>query len=90
MSLSENVPVSSSQIKEKARSLGFHSCGIAAVDTDTDESAVRHLKAWLALGYQADMGWMDNPKRFDIRACMPEVQVSHLCGSQLLHPSPAS
>jgi epoxyqueuosine reductase len=74
MSLSENVPVSSSQIKEKARSLGFHSCGIAAVDTDTDGSAVRHLKAWLALGYQADMEWMDNPKRFDIRTCMPEVQ----------------
>jgi len=68
-----NVPVSSNQVKQKARSLGFHLCGIAAVD-DTDSSALEHLKTWLALGYQADMAWMDNPKRFDIRACMPEVQ----------------
>lgn len=68
------VPISSSQLKQKARSLGFHLCGIAAVDGEADNSAHRHLKAWLALGYQADMAWMDNPKRFDIRACMPEVQ----------------
>src|SRR5919199_2076781 len=74
MSLPEKIPVSSNQIKQKARSLGFHLCGIAAVDDDADEAAVGHLKAWLALGYQADMAWMDNPKRFDIRACMPEVE----------------
>lgn len=73
MSLPEKVPVSSSQVKEKARSLGFHLCGIAAAD-DADALAVERLKAWLALGYQADMAWMDNIKRFDIYACMPEVQ----------------
>jgi epoxyqueuosine reductase len=69
-----NASVSSNQLKEKAKSLGFHACGIAAVDTDAEGLAVGHLKAWLALGYQADMGWMKNPRRFDIRACMPEVQ----------------
>ena len=74
MSLPEKVPVNSSQVKQKARSLGFHLCGIAAVDDEANASAVQHLKAWLALGYQADMAWMDNPKRFDIRDCMPEVQ----------------
>ena len=74
MSLQDKAPVSSSQLKQKARSLGFHSCGIAAVDADVDSSVHHHLKAWLALEYQADMAWMDNPKRFDIRACMPEVQ----------------
>lgn len=74
MSLSDKVPVSSSQVKQQARTLGFHSCGIAAVDADADSSARRHLHTWLALGYQAQMAWMDNPKRFDIRACMPEVQ----------------
>lgn len=74
MSLPEKIPVSSSQVKQKARSLGFHKVGIAAVDSDADESVGERLKAWLALGYQADMAWMDNPKRFDIRACMPEVQ----------------
>lgn len=62
------------QIKQKAESLGFHACGIAAVDADVDNSATQHLKAWLAQGYQADMKWMENPKRFDIRACMPGVK----------------
>lgn len=74
MSLSENISVSSNQVKQKARSLGFHLCGIAAVDDDSDSSAVQHLRDWLAQGYQADMAWMDNPKRFDIRNCMLEVQ----------------
>jgi epoxyqueuosine reductase len=32
------------------------------------------LQAWLAKGYQADMEWMANPKRQDIRQVMPEVQ----------------
>lgn len=66
--------LSSSQLKQKAQSLGFHHVGIASVDAEADEEAVRHLNGWLALGYQADMAWMANPKRFDIRACMPEVQ----------------
>lgn len=74
MSLPEKLPISSSQVKEKARSLGFHLCGIAAVDDDAPPSAIAHLQAWLALGYHADMSWMENPKRFNIRECMTEVQ----------------
>ena len=64
--------ITEAQIKEKALALGFHLVGIAAVDAP--ESASDRLQAWLALGYQADMGWMNNPKRFDVRACMPDVQ----------------
>jgi epoxyqueuosine reductase len=52
--------------------LGFHQVGIAT--WDTNDSAIAHLEAWLALGYHGDMVWMANPKRRDIRACMPEVQ----------------
>lgn len=74
MSLRETIAVGSSQVKQQARSLGFHQVGIASVDSNTDGLAGERLKAWLALGYQADMAWMDNPKRFDIHACMPEVQ----------------
>jgi epoxyqueuosine reductase len=68
--------IASSQIKDKALALGFHQVGIASVDTDTDtdDSAVTRLQAWLALGYHADMAWMANPKRFDIRACMNDVR----------------
>ena len=74
MTLHLKTPLSSTLVKEKAHSLGFHKVGIAAVDSDANASAVEHLKAWLALGYNADMAWMENPKRFDIHACMPEVQ----------------
>ena len=68
------MSINNLQVKEKALSLGFDRVGIAAADADTTDSAVARLKAWLALGYHGDMAWMANPKRFDIRACMPEVR----------------
>ena len=67
------VTVNSDRVKQKALELGFHKVGIAAIDAET-ESEVKRLQAWLALGYQADMAWMANPKRQDIRLVMPEVQ----------------
>ncbi|MFE1748659.1 tRNA epoxyqueuosine(34) reductase QueG [Coleofasciculus sp. H7-2] len=66
------VPVSSSEVKQKALELGFHKAGIAAVDGA--EVEVQRLQAWLAQGYQADMEWMANPKRQDIHLVMPEVR----------------
>lgn len=69
-----DIPVTSAEVKQKARSLGFHKVGIAAVDVDHHDSAEQNLNAWLGLGYQADMAWMANPRRLDIRACMPEVE----------------
>ncbi len=67
------APITSIQVKQKALELGFHKVGIATVDTQ-DRSVSQRLQAWLALGYQADMEWMANPKRQDIRLVMPEVQ----------------
>lgn len=63
----------SSQIKQQALDIGFHLVGIAKIDGHQD-SAVEHLKTWLASGYQADMAWMASPKREDIRTYMPEVR----------------
>ena len=63
----------SGQIKARARAIGFHKVGIASVEADT-EKAVTRLKNWLALGYHADMAWMANPKRQDIRSLMPEAR----------------
>jgi epoxyqueuosine reductase len=60
------------EIEKAAKSIGFHQVGIAAIN-DRDK-AVEHLQAWLALGYHADMAWMNNPKRQEIRAVMPEVR----------------
>ena len=68
------MSINNLQVKEKALSLGFHQVGIAPADADASDSAVARLQAWLALGYHGDMAWMANPKRFDIRACMPEVR----------------
>ena len=67
------MAVNSSQVKAKAMEIGFHLVGIASVDNHQD-SAVEHLRNWLASGYQADMTWMASPKREDIRAYMPEVR----------------
>jgi epoxyqueuosine reductase len=63
-------------VKQKALELGFNRVGIATVDSsDSCETvAAERLQAWLALGYHADMAWMANPKRQDIRQVMPEVK----------------
>ena len=63
----------SSKVKQKALELGFHKVGIATVDGAAIPE-VERLQAWLALGYQADMDWMANPKRQDIFLVMPEVR----------------
>jgi epoxyqueuosine reductase len=67
------MALSSTQVKEKARALGFHKVGIASAEAQ-DGAAVASLQQWLAKGYQADMQWMANPKREDIRLVMPEVR----------------
>ena len=66
------------QIKEAALSLGFHKVGIASVNAQEEDSAVSHLKTWLVLGYHAEMAWMANPQRLDIRTCMAGVK-SAIC-----------
>ncbi|MBO1351339.1 MAG: tRNA epoxyqueuosine(34) reductase QueG [Hormoscilla sp. GUM202] len=69
-----DVSLSSSQVKQKALELGFHKVGIAAVDANIVSKSVERLQVWLGNGYQANMEWMANPKRQDIRQVMPSVQ----------------
>ncbi|GAA6620207.1 tRNA epoxyqueuosine(34) reductase QueG [Scytonema sp. NUACC26] len=63
----------SSEIKEKALSLGFHKVGIAAVD-GSESAETQRLQAWLTLGYHSSMEWMTNPKRQDILSVMPDAR----------------
>ncbi len=67
--------LSSDLIKRKALDLGFHKVGIVAVqpnsDTNSDEG---NLQSWLAQGYQANMAWMNDPRRQDIGQVMPDIQ----------------
>ncbi|MGB3508204.1 MAG: tRNA epoxyqueuosine(34) reductase QueG [Microcoleaceae cyanobacterium] len=65
-------PISSSQVKHKALELGFHKVGIASVNELGPET--ERLQAWLDKGYQADLGWMANPQRQDLKRVMPEVE----------------
>ena len=62
------------RIQQQALALGFHKFGVAQVDTESDRPEVARLQSWFAKGYQADMAWMQNPKRQDIRQIMPEVR----------------
>ena len=58
-------------IAEKALELGFSKVGIAKAKSGIE---TERLQDWLALGYQADMDWMTNPKRQDITQVMTGVK----------------
>ena len=62
------------EIKQKAIELGFHKVGIASAVNPAQTEAVQGLQNWLEQGFQADMTWMDNPKRQDIRQLVPEAR----------------
>ncbi len=64
-------------VKQQAIALGFHAVGIATVSSQpstAEQSAKAALEAWLAKGFQADMGWMDSDRRRDIRQIMPTAR----------------
>jgi epoxyqueuosine reductase len=65
-------PINVDQIKKKALELGFHKVGIAEVNEDYLPRPQR-LQKWLDRGYNADMAWMADPRRQDIRQVMPAV-----------------
>lgn len=59
------------QVKYQARAIGFHKVGIAAIEPELGRST---LQQWLQQGYHANMTWMANPRRQDIRQLLPDVQ----------------
>jgi epoxyqueuosine reductase len=65
------APLDRDRIKQKAVELGFHKVGIAAVSPDPYSL---FLKTWLNKGYHAEMQWMENPKRQDLRSLMPSAK----------------
>jgi len=71
--MNQSSVTSSSVVKDKALELGFDKVKITTVDGG-ENRAGQELQAWISLGYHADMKWMDNPKRQDIRLVMPEVR----------------
>ncbi|EDX85584.1 iron-sulfur cluster binding protein, putative [Synechococcus sp. PCC 7335] len=74
--IDSETKLDSETIKQQAIALGFHKAGIAAIPAEMSESeqtVKRSLQSWLSRGYQADMTWMSNPKRQNVRAVMPEA-----------------
>ena len=70
-------PVTSEDIKRQAIALGFHAVGIAAIATEpsaAEQASQLALRAWLAQGFQADMGWMESERRQNIRQVMPAAK----------------
>lgn len=70
-------PLPRQRIIDQAFALGFHQVGIAAVTeapSNAEQAATAHLHHWLKQGHQADMAWMDSPKRQDIRHVLPGVR----------------
>ncbi|MGQ9837205.1 MAG: tRNA epoxyqueuosine(34) reductase QueG [Cyanobacteriota bacterium] len=59
------------QVKQQALALGFHKVGIASV---TDPPDVQGLRTWLERGMAADMDWMRDPRRANVRLVLPGVQ----------------
>ena len=65
------------KLEQQVQTIGFHRFGIVAIapePTSQEHTMQTRLKQWVNRGYQADMGWMANPKRQDIRRVMPEVR----------------
>lgn len=62
-------------LKQKALELGFVRVGIIPAQPFSDQTG-KHLKEWLALGYQADMQWMVThlDKRLDPASLMENTQ----------------
>ena len=63
------------ELRSQARALGFDPVGLASVP-GSSRLPLRQaaLERWLEAGYQADMGWMADPRRRAIEALLPGVR----------------
>jgi epoxyqueuosine reductase len=62
-----------SQLQQKLTELDFHKIGIARL-SDWDHEPPTDLQTWLHNGYQADMNWMEAPRRQDVRSLLPAAK----------------
>ncbi len=62
----------SDTIKQLCKEIGFDLCGITKAEIVPE--SIAHLKNWLSSGYQADMKWMENPKRLSPQEVLPEAK----------------
>src|SRR5262245_38896090 len=65
--------LTSPQIKEKARELGFDACGIAPA---ADHAELGFFRAWLDRGYAGRMAYLERSaeRRADVRRVLPTAR----------------
>jgi epoxyqueuosine reductase len=70
------VPVNlADQLKQQALAQGFAVAGVASTSAGGRMPLrTAALERWLAAGYQADMAWMNNPKRLAVQQLLPGVR----------------
>ncbi|MFM9040963.1 MAG: tRNA epoxyqueuosine(34) reductase QueG [Vulcanococcus sp.] len=62
-------------VKQQALSLGFDLVGIASAQGSARiQLRSAALERWLAAGHQAEMAWMQDPRRRDLEALLPGVR----------------
>ena len=63
------------QLKQQALAQGFAVAGVASTSAGGRMPLrTAALERWLAAGYQADMAWMNNPKRLAVQQLLPGVR----------------
>lgn len=80
--------LSSAEIKQAAKAVGFDDCGIARADALTDEEYP--LREWLRRGWHGDLAYMERnaDKRMDPRLLVPGAKSVICCVSA--YPPPSS
>ncbi len=71
------------RLKQTAQAIGFSKIGISPAESGSE---VERLQQWLAQGYHADMQWMANPKRQNIKLMMPEAKSVISLAVNYYHP----
>ena len=69
--LSFNPMLSSLAVKERALELGFDLAGIAPIGVWKD---LEFSRRWVERGFNGEMRYLENPKRFDPRLILPSAK----------------
>src|SRR5688500_1591784 len=72
--------LTSSNVKQRARELGFELCGIAPVDAFPE---LAFFREWIERGYAGTMGYLPRSKdrRSDVRRIMPSARSVIMTGA---------
>ena len=74
MTKSQSQDQLSHDLKEEAKRQGFNPVGIARIPgSKRIQMRTESLQRWLQAGYQADMGWMEAPRRQNIETLLEGV-----------------